>query len=106
MQNARQASAFLGISSRQVYELAAKGLLPCYRFGSAVRFEQADLDVYKQSCRSASTPVTSAGATFSTGKSGTSESALLAYFREAGVAPKRKSSTASKRPGSMHLRPV
>ena len=104
MLTAPQAAQALGVSSRHVYDLAAKGLLPCYRFGSAVRFDTADLDAFKESCRSASTRETSAGATFLTAKSAPSESALAAYFREAGIAPRRKSSTASKPRDCTHLR--
>ena len=46
-----QAAALLGLSSRKVYDLAASGELACYRFGAAIRFEQSDLDAYKQKCR-------------------------------------------------------
>ena len=44
MLTATQAAQVLGVSKRTIYTLAAKGLLPCYRIGSAIRFEQADLD--------------------------------------------------------------
>ena len=104
MLTATQAADALGVSKRHLYALAAKGLLPCYRFGGAVRFDAADLDAYKASCRSASTPATSAGATFSTARSEPSESALRAYFQKAGIATKPKSSTGSRRQGSTHLR--
>ena len=52
---AREAAARLGLSSRKLYELAASGKLACYRFGGAVRFDRADLEAYRASCRS---PVT------------------------------------------------
>lgn len=82
MLTATEAADALGVSKRHLYALAAKGLLPCYRFGSAVRFDAADLDAYKASCRSASTPATIAGATFSTARLEPSESALRAYFQK------------------------
>lgn len=37
MLTATEAAQALGVSKRHLYALAAKGLLPCYRFGSAVR---------------------------------------------------------------------
>ncbi len=104
MLTATQAAQALGVSKRHLYALAAKGLLPCYRFGGAVRFDAADLDAYKASCRSASTPAISGGATFSTARLEPSESALRAYFQKAGIAIKPKSSTGSRRQGSTHLR--
>jgi excisionase family DNA binding protein len=72
MLTATEAAQALGVSKRHLYALAAKGLLPCYRFGGAVRFDAADLDAYKASCRSASTPAISGGATFSTARLGPS----------------------------------
>jgi excisionase family DNA binding protein len=42
MLTATQAADALGVSKRHLYALAAKGLLPCYRFGSAVRFDAAE----------------------------------------------------------------
>ncbi|MDR3004839.1 MAG: helix-turn-helix domain-containing protein, partial [Acidovorax sp.] len=56
MIDAKQVALLLGLSERTVYELAKSGRLNCYRFGSAVRFEQADIEEYKKSCRSVSTP--------------------------------------------------
>jgi len=46
MLTATDAAQALGVSKRHLYALAAKGLVPCYRFGSAVRFDAADLDAY------------------------------------------------------------
>jgi hypothetical protein len=49
---AKVAAAIMGISAGAVYDLAApRGPLPCYRFGGALRFDPADVDVYMQSCR-------------------------------------------------------
>lgn len=47
MVTAAGAAEMLGLSKRQVYDYAAKGQLPCYRFGSAVRFDAADIDTFK-----------------------------------------------------------
>ena len=55
MLTATEAAQALGVSKRHLYALAAKGLLPCYRFGSAVRFDPQDIEAYKQSCRSPAT---------------------------------------------------
>lgn len=104
MLTATQAAQVLGVSKRTIYTLAAKGLLPCYRIGSVIRFEQADLDAYKASCRSASTPAINAGDFSSIARQAAGESALLNYFREAGIAPRPRNSTGAKRPGCTHLR--
>src|SRR3569832_1568680 len=49
-------AAVLGISSRQVYELAAPcGPIPCLRSGRRGVFEEADVLEFKQSCRSTAT---------------------------------------------------
>lgn len=42
----------LGISQRAVYAAAEAGHLPCYRFGRAVRFDPADVEAFRASCRS------------------------------------------------------
>ncbi|MEY5099605.1 MAG: Burkholderia phage Mica [Pseudomonadota bacterium] len=42
----------LGLSRRAVYDLADRGILPCYRLGvgrGAVRFDPADVEAYKRS---------------------------------------------------------
>lgn len=51
MLTARDVADQLRISARKVYALAASGHLASHRFGSAVRFSQADVDTYVQSCR-------------------------------------------------------
>src|SRR3546814_5392632 len=49
----RDAAAFLGVSLRQVYDLAAPhGPIPCYRTGRRITFDRADLVEYRQKCRS------------------------------------------------------
>ena len=52
MLTASQVAPMLGISQRAVYELAATGALPAHKptaGGRAVRFDPADVDVYKTS---------------------------------------------------------
>src|ERR1041384_7088397 len=100
----KEAANLLGISVRQMYCLAEEGKVPHYRFGGAVRFERIDIEKYKQSCRSngkrkRATPV--AGATNLTASSMGKESGLVAYFRQAGLDPARKHSTAKRRRASM-----
>ena len=53
--DAKEAAARLKVSARKVYAAAASGELACYRFGSAVRFDPADLDAWKAQCRSPAT---------------------------------------------------
>lgn len=60
--NAKEAAALLGVSARQVYDLAApEGPIPCTRIGRPgskrprVVFEQADIEEYKAQCRSTAT---------------------------------------------------
>ena len=53
MLTATEAAQALGVSKRHLYQLAARKMIGCYRFGSAVRFDAADLDAYKASgCQS------------------------------------------------------
>lgn len=47
MIDAKTVAPMLGISERSVYELAKSGRLNCYRFGAAVRFDEADVEEYK-----------------------------------------------------------
>jgi len=52
MLTAREAAGLLGISRRAFYDLR----LPCYRFGPRLtRWSRADLEEYKNKCRSTST---------------------------------------------------
>ena len=92
---AKQAAQELGLSARKLYELAASGKLACYRFDGAVRFESADIEVYRQSCRSPATTQAN-GFTSLTASSPDRVSALIDYFRQAGQKNKRTSLTASK----------
>ena len=57
MLSAAQVAALLGLSARKVYDLAASGEIASYRFGDAIRFEPADVDAYKASCKVVVRPV-------------------------------------------------
>lgn len=93
---AAQVATLLGLSVRAVYDLAASGELPSYRFGSAVRFAPEDVESYKTRCRSFGTKRESVSAINCTGLSTGAESALIAHFRRRGIAPRPTSSTGSK----------
>jgi excisionase family DNA binding protein len=59
----------LGLSTRAVYELHAAGLLPGYRLGAggrALRFDPADVEAYRASCRSTAIRQAAAGSLTST----------------------------------------
>lgn len=92
---AKQAALELTLSPRKVYELAATGKLACYRFDGAVRFDSADIEAYKQSCRLPAT-IQANGSTNLIASSPDRVSALTAYFRKAGRKSKRTNSTALK----------
>lgn len=49
--DAKAVGALLGLSPRTVYDLASSGRLACYRIRGAVRFDPADVEAFKQSCR-------------------------------------------------------
>ena len=66
---AAQVATLLGLSVRAVYDLAASGELPSYRFGSAVRFAPEDVETYKTKCRSFGTKRESVSAINCTGLS-------------------------------------
>lgn len=109
MLKAAEAGKLLGLSASTMYALAAAGKIACHRMGledGAVRFEEADVLAYKESCRS---PVTTQGAGSSSLIASSPEpdaSALTAYFRKAGREPKRKPTTSGKRRDSTSLRLV
>ncbi|WP_428983794.1 helix-turn-helix domain-containing protein [Rhodoferax mekongensis] len=47
-----EASEFLGVSPRMVYQLAApNGPIPCYRIGKRIVFDAKDVQDYKANCR-------------------------------------------------------
>lgn len=49
--NAKRVGELLGIKARTVYDLTYSGRLACYRIGGAVRFDPADVEAFKVSCR-------------------------------------------------------
>lgn len=100
---ATEAAAVLGISARKVYALAQSGALPCHRYDTAVRFDPADVEAYKASCRSVLTPVTNAGALSSTVRLRVSGSGIADYFQKAGRKPKHKHSINKNAPASTPL---
>lgn len=86
---AEEAAAFLQVSKRQVYTLAApQGPIPCVRIGKRVIFDEPDLMEFKLSCRSTKTK--SAAATFSSSRAVSvgSASVLQKHFQKRGLAPK------------------
>lgn len=101
--NASQASAVLGISTRKVYALAKSGSLPCHRYDTAVRFDPADVEAYKASCRFATTPAINVGVLSSTASLKIGGSGLADYFQKAGRKPKPKPSTKRSQPASTPL---
>lgn len=107
MLSVKQAAELLGVSLRTMYELAApNGPIPCYRIGRAVRYDQSDLESYKKTCRCTSTRQRADGVLNLTASSTDSASGLLNYFRQAGLAPKSKTTNREKRPGSSRLRVI
>ena len=106
MLTATVVASMLGLSPRAVYELHAAGRLPGYRFGRAVRFDPADVETFRLSCRSAGTPATNAGATNSTVSLKVAGTGLADYFQKAGLKPKLTRSTARKAADSTPLRLV
>lgn len=96
---AREVAEFLDVSVRKVYELADSGALVSYRYGSAVRFELADVEEYKTKCRSHGTKPASVGnISYAELSAPGVESALIDRFRAGGVEPRRKRMTTAKRP--------
>ena len=101
----KEAARELGLSPRKLYELAASGKLACYRFDGAVRFDRADLEVYKTSCRLPAT-IQANGSTSLIASSPGRVNALTAYFRKAGRKSKPTNSTGLKQPDSLRLQLV
>lgn len=90
----------LGISARQVYDLAASGTLPAYRFGRSLRFEPSDIAEYKTSCRSRGIRRAVSSSLSLTVGSAAHGSALESAFQKLGIKPRLTSSTARKERGS------
>jgi predicted DNA-binding transcriptional regulator AlpA len=92
MLSAKAVAQFLGVSPRMVYSLP----IPRYRFGRAVRWAQSDVEAYKASCLSATTPETRGGASNLTVTMKAAGTGLASYFRKAGVEPKLTPTTGKK----------
>lgn len=104
MLKAADVARTLGISRRAVYDLAASGALPHYRPApGAVRFDPADVEAYRASCRSDGTRETSDGVLSSTVIYKDSGTDLAAYFRAVGVKPKLTPTSARSRRGCTPL---
>jgi excisionase family DNA binding protein len=90
MLSAKEAQAMLGVSLRSIYCLAKSGAIAHYRFGSSIRFEEAQLLAYKESCKVA-TRVQKEITVSRVNVSSTGEkSALLEYFEKAGIKVRHK----------------
>lgn len=100
---ARQAAQRLGLSPRKIYELAATGRLPSFRFDDAIRFDPQDLETYRESCRSTTTRSSSAGATNSAVSLMDSDEELQNYFRRRGLLKKQKPTAKPKTRANTHL---
>lgn len=50
MLNAKEAAAMLSVSLRHLYSLAQSGAIAHYRYGRSLRFEEAQILEYKESC--------------------------------------------------------
>lgn len=99
---ASEVEALLGVSARQVYELAAPcGPIPCLRIGRRVVFEEADVLEFKQSCRSTATANVVRSSLSSIVVSPVrAASELASAFRKLGLEPKLMPSTGRNRPAS------
>ncbi len=106
MLTAKQVAPLLGLSSRKVYELARAGSLPSFRFDDAVRFDPADVETYRTSCRSTGTNPTNAGASSSTASFKVAGTDFRDFCRKAGLKPKLTSTTGEKGRASPRLRMV
>ena len=56
MINVREAAQRLGLQPPTVYGLISEGTLPAYRFGTAVRVDEDELEAWKQAQRVKPTP--------------------------------------------------
>lgn len=107
MLTANEVASLLGLEPRTVYDLFKSGRLPGYRFGTkAIRFDERDVEEFKQKCRSDGTSETSAGASRSSASLRVSDTELAGFFRKRGVEPKLTRSTSKKAGDSTHLRVV
>ena len=104
--NTIQAAAFLSLSTRKVYDLAASGELACYRFGTAIRFEQSDLEAYKQKCRFPAITRAAGSTNLTASSPAPGANALTDYFRKAGRKSRPTNTTALSQPASTPLQLV
>lgn len=92
---AKTVATGLGISRRMVYELVYSGRLTVYRIGGALRFDPADVEVFKQSCRVQARPPTAVGPTYRPPSVRISledpGSILRRFFESRGVKPRLRS---------------
>ncbi len=101
----RDAARLLGVSVRQVYDLAAHcGPIPCYRVGRRVTFSESDILEYKQKCRCTEIKRAVASSLNSTAISPASGSALESFFRRRGREPRRRLRPAKKPPKPLRRR--
>src|SRR5574343_130777 len=99
MLTAAEVAALLGISRRTVPDIP-EAQLPRYRMGrgrGAVRFDPADVETYRASCRSTVIRRAIAGSLSSAVVSTVGESELASAFRALGVAPRPSPSTSARR---------
>lgn len=110
MIDAKAVAALLGLSATKVYDLARSGALVSYRFGDAVRFDPADVEAYKQSCRVVvrspdrcrdPSPSPQLVTTDPLGD----DADLAAYFRAAGVRPRSAPASVAKTRAPRKARP-
>ena len=103
--NAKAAAQVLGLSARKLYDLAKTGQLASYKFGGAVRFDLADIEIYKTSCRlPVITPVN--GSISLTASLPGQDSELTEFFRQDGRKSKRTNLIGSKPRDSSRLQLV
>ena len=106
---AKEAAPLLGLKPRTLYALAAAGKIACHRLGvgdGAIRFDPADIEAYKQSCRSPATMPAAGSSSLIASSPELGGSALTDYFRKAGREPKRSPTTRRKAPASTRLQLV
>lgn len=111
--NAQAAAKLLGVSARQVYDLAApNGPLPCYRIGSRIVFDPSDIETYLLSCRCTEIKKAVVTSLNSTPVLRATESELESVFRARGLKPRRKplggkkASASTRRSDSDNVTPI
>ncbi|MNL32801.1 Helix-turn-helix domain protein [compost metagenome] len=106
---AAEAGQRLGISARTVYAIAKAGRLACHRLGvgnGAIRFDPADLEEYKNQCRSPATTQAAGSSSLTASSPDLGVNALTAYFRQAGRKHKPKPTTNVRQDASTRLQLV